>query len=92
MNEKKTEKLMMDCYVELFCESTPKGDFHRMVDEAKIDKFGQKHIPFNDFLLEEEKMDEIIEKYAMKIKRKWERRRFRNSILMGCSPKTIYKS
>jgi hypothetical protein len=84
----KEDKLMWECYRELFAASSPPGDFDELVENATINERGQKEIPFMDYELEEDKMEAIIAKYTKKIKYKWRKTAFRNSILLGCSPKT----
>ena len=88
MKMKKIDEAMMHCYVELFANSTPKGDFLDMVEHATINSFGQKEIPFMDYEIEEEKfyqiMDDSIKKFKIK---KYYHQPFKNSIMLGCSPK-----
>lgn len=102
----KEEKLMIDCYIDLFNASTPKGDFRRMVYQAMDDPTVNKEatveemldiasnkleIPFNDHSLDEEEFMDIIDKHSKKLKPTWKRKRFKTSILLGCSPKTNYR-
>ena len=84
----KIELLMMDCYRELFANSNPKGDFDQLVENATINDRGQKEIPFMDYEIEPDKMDEIIAKYQRKIRRVGEKQAFKTAILLGCSPKS----
>ena len=44
--EKRIENAMLNCYRELFANSTPKGDFDKLMEEAELNEFGQKVIPF----------------------------------------------
>lgn len=87
--EKKIEDSMMECYIRLFSESTPQGDFEKMVSEAEVNERGQKVIPFDQYEIEREKMDSIIEEVFTKSKLpKYYKIPFTNGILLGCSPKT----
>ena len=88
-SEKKEEQLMMDCYRELFAKSTPQGDFDQLVAEATINERGEKVIPFDDYVIDDGLLREIIEKYEKQIYPKWKRLRFRNTIFLGCSPRSI---
>lgn len=93
--EKRIENAMLDCYRELFANSTPKGDFDAMMAEAEKNEFGQLVIPFMDYELEEEKFEEILNKYANSKDLKfneYDKRAFRTAIYLGCSPKTKLKS
>jgi len=86
----KGEKLMKDCYQELFANSEPPADFDELVKNATVNKRGEKVIPFMDHEIEDALLYEIIEKYAKCLKPKWKQLRFKNTILLGCSPKTKY--
>jgi len=88
-SEKKEEQLMMDCYRELFAKSSPSGDFDMLLAEATINKWGEKEIPFDDYEIDDALLREIIDKYANQIYPKWKRLRFRNTIFLGCSPRSI---
>jgi len=85
----KEEKAMIECYRRLFKESTPSGDFDKLVANAKLNKEGRKVIPFMDYEIEENVMSNIIDDVADEFKIKENRRdAFRISIYLGCSPKT----
>jgi glucuronate isomerase len=85
---KKEEKIMWDIYVDLFKEATPSADFNKLVENAPIDDKGIKDIDFMDYEIEESVFDKILDKH-LKGRRitKLKQRMFRNTILMGCSPK-----
>ena len=82
---------MWNCYRELFKLSTPSGDFDKLVENAPINEQGRKEIPFMDYEIDDILLHAIIDKYAKKVKPKWKQVRFRNSILLGCSPKSKLK-
>lgn len=82
------EKLIWDCYRELFANSEPPADFDELYDKAPTNEIGQKEIPYMDHEIEQEKMDEIISKYQKKLKRPYDKQTFKTTIYLGCSPKT----
>ena len=84
----KEEKLMMDCYRELFANSEPPADFNELMENATVNKRGEKEIPFNDHEIDKDLLYGIIDKHAKKLKPKWKQQPFRNAILLGCSPRT----
>lgn len=85
---KKEENAILDCYREIYKNSTPIGSFDELVKNATINEFGQKEIPFMDYEIEEEIMIEIIDTIMKQYKIEPHRRdRFRTTILLGCSPK-----
>jgi len=84
----KIDKVMTDIYQELYEKSTPKGDFHMMVQNAKLNEFGQKIIPFNEYEIEENVFEEIIEKHLKATKFvAYIKKSITRGILLGCSPK-----
>lgn len=85
----KEEKAIHYCYCELFKNATPSADFNELLKNAKINKLGEKEIPFNDYEIEQEKLDEIIEKSIKKFnfKSNYYKQLFRNTIYLGCSPR-----
>ena len=80
-----------DCYVDLFANSTPSGDFNELNDNAVLNDRGEKDIPFNDYVIDDELMNDIVHKYAKLIRPAWLRSAFVNEINLGCSPRTIRK-
>jgi hypothetical protein len=93
--QQRIENAMLNCYRELFANSTPKGDFDKLMEEAEINEFGQKVIPFMDYEIDEEAFEDILQKYiedkSLKLS-KYEKRGFSISIHLGCSPKFKSKS
>lgn len=86
----KEDKAVHYCYCELFKNATPSADFEELLENAEINDFGQKEIPFNDYEIEEEKLDKIIEESIKKfnLKPKYKKQLFRNTIHLGCAPRT----
>jgi hypothetical protein len=87
--DKKEEQLMWECYRELYEKATPSGNFDKLIENATINEHGEKVIPHNDYEIDDALFREIIEKYMVQIKPKWKSLRFKNTIFLGCSPRTI---
>ena len=93
MKDKKIDEAMMHCYRELYANSTPTASFDELLENATTNEQGQKVIPYNDYEIEEDLFDEIVEDTikVYKIKHKILKTSFRNTMLFGCSPKFIRK-
>lgn len=88
MKANKIEEALFDCYRELFANSTPKGDFDKLVEEAEVNERGQKVIPFDSYELSEERFQEIINETLTKHKvPKSLHQQFSVAIHLGCSPR-----
>jgi hypothetical protein len=84
----KEEKAMWQCYRLLYENSTPSADFDELVEKAEFNERGQKVIDFDSYEIEEEKFYEIMDGVLKENKIKGYRAQaFRNSILLGCSPR-----
>lgn len=87
--DEKLNKVIHDIYRELYNNSTPKADFDKLVEEAELDSEGRKIIPFMNYEIEQEKMDEIIDKHC---KENALNKRFidiiKANVYLGCSPRT----
>ena len=85
---KKEEQLMLECYRQLFAASTPPADFDELVENATLNQFGQKEIPFMDYEIDEDKFIEIVDSILKKSRiSKWKRDIIKRTVLLGCSPK-----
>jgi len=89
----KVSEALWDCLVELYANSTPSADFNKLVEEAPINDRGQKDVPFMDYEIEQEKMEEIVEKHRSKLlkgsrNKHFYERQFNFNIYLGCSPKS----
>jgi len=85
---KREEEAMHECYRRLFKAATPSADFDELISQASVNNFGQKEIPFLDYVLERETHCQIVESILKEYKiPKILREVFRRSILLGCSPK-----
>ena len=81
--------IIYEIYRRLYANATPKGDFDELVKNATVNKLGEKEIPFMDYEIEEKVMKNIIEKVLdeYKVKPKYKRKLFSQTIYLGCSPK-----
>ena len=87
MKETKAQKIVWDIYRELYANSEPKADFDELVNSAEKNEYGEKIIPFENYFIEQELMDEIIEKH-LKNKRltKLAKNAIKVNVYLGCSP------
>ena len=86
--EEKNDKALMECYIELYANSTPSADFMELVNNAEINERGQKVIDYYAYEIEEDKFNAIVDSILKKYKYKsFLKRAFRNTVLLGCSPK-----
>jgi len=83
----KEEKALLECYRRLFKESTPSGDFDKLVEEATINEDGKKEIPFRDYEIAEDVFHNIVKETMSSFKIvKYRQRMFSNAVYLGCSP------
>lgn len=88
MNQQKIDKAILDCYIRLYSEADPPADFQELMDNAELNEHGQKIIPYWAHEIDRERESEIIEETAKKHKvPKYLRQAFRNTIMLGVSPK-----
>jgi hypothetical protein len=88
MRRNKIDDALFDCYRELFANSTPVGDFDKLVEEAELNEWGQKVIPFDDYVIAEETCRNIISDTLTKHKvPKRLHQSFNTAIYLGCSPR-----
>ena len=86
---KSIDSAMHECYVELFKNANPPADFDKLVEDAHVNEYGQKEIPFLDYEIDEKLMMRIIQSILKKYKiESYQRQQFKNAIFLGCSPKT----
>lgn len=90
MKQNKIEKAIHECYCRLYLEAEPPADFNKLIDNAETNERGQKVINFMDYSIDNDRLLEIIEDIIKeyKIKHKWNKQAFRNTIMLGCSPKS----
>lgn len=86
--EERNNKLIMECYTEMYAVSTPPVNFQELMDNAVINDRGQKEILFMNHEIEYEEYNNIIERLINKYKlNTLEKRQFKTTIALGCSPK-----
>jgi hypothetical protein len=91
MKQSRIENAMLECYRELYKHSTPSADFDILMKTADKNEFDQLIIPFIDYEIDSSVMDEIIKNTCKKYRfNRHTSVLFRNSILLGCSPKTKF--
>ena len=84
----KISKVMWECYELLYQNSEPSVDFNDLVENSKTDEDGRKQIPFNDYEIDRDVYENIVENTIKKHKLKnLDPQCVRNSIALGCSPK-----
>ena len=87
--ERRDFEIMSEMYRRAYAASTPVGDFDAMVQNAPLNEFGQKVIPYLKYECEQEVMEQIIVDVLKEYKVPKRRHElFRNSFMLGCSPKT----
>ena len=88
MKINKHDKAILDCYIELYNNSEPKADFNELLKNATINELGEKIIDFDNYLINENTFDEIIDNIIKKYNYKsYQKQQFKNTIYLGCSPK-----
>ena len=87
--EQRDFDILMEMYRRAFAVSTPPADFDALYAAAETNEYGAKVIPYLKYECEQEVMDQIIADVLKENKvPKWRRPMFRNSFMLGCSPKT----
>ena len=82
------ELALLDCYKELYKNSSPSADFQELMDKAELNNRGQKIINFNDYEIHPDDFVLILENTLKKHKiSKTIHQTFKNTIYLGCSPK-----
>jgi hypothetical protein len=85
----KDEEILNEMYRRAFSQSTPKGDWDQILENATLNSQGQKEIPFMDYECEDEIMKKIIDDVLKENKvPKWKRKSYEISFWLGCSPKS----
>jgi len=85
---KKEEQAIHECYRKLYKASTPPADFDELLKNATTNENGKKVIDYNAHEICEyefsEIMSDVIKQYKIRSHRQ---DLFKNTILLGCSPK-----
>lgn len=87
--------IALDCYRELYANATPKANFDELMKNSPKNERGQIDIPYMNYGIKEDKLDEIITSFLNDPKHKMtkkEKQEFKTTIYLGCSPKTILRS
>lgn len=88
VSNKKIEKILTEAYTLAFEQSTPSAVFESLVDNASVNDRGEKEIPFNDYVLSEDKQDLILkslkEKYNLS---NVDFNKLKINYTLGCSPR-----
>ena len=89
MRSDKLKEAVFECYRRMYRESTPPADFDKLMEEAPINKEGQKDIGFENYVLDEKRQKEIIQEVIkdLKIKRKFDKRVVEVNVTLGASPR-----
>lgn len=84
----KEEEAIRECYRKLYKASTPPADFDELLKNATTNENGKKVIDYNAYEICEyefsEIMSDVIKQYKIRSHRQ---DLFKNTILLGCSPK-----
>lgn len=85
---KTLERAEIECYKLLYENATPKADFQELIDNAEVNQFSQKIIPYWDYEISQEKYIEIVNFIVKKYKlSKAFSDSFKISIALGVAPK-----
>jgi hypothetical protein len=89
---KKDEEIFFEMYRQAFKKSTPSADFDKLLENATINKRGEKEIPFMDYECEHEVLEDIFNETLKKFKvPKYRHDSFKISYWLGPIPKTKKK-
>lgn len=78
---------VLDIYRELYANATPKADFDELVKNAIIDSEGRRVIPFMDYEIDSDLMENIIDKHCKKHRfNKHVTNQVKIEVYLGCSP------
>jgi hypothetical protein len=80
------EYRLMDCYRELYARATPSANFDYLMANAPTDEYGRKLIDYMNYELNYTDFMKVLSKHTKSLPKIY-RKRFENTILLGCSPK-----
>ena len=82
-------KICMDVLRELYQNSTPQADFDELIQNAKCDEDGRKIIPYDDYIIKEKTMIDIVNKHIKENNlNKSDSDVIKYEVYLGPSPKT----
>lgn len=92
-SQKKLFEIAMDIFRELYANSTPKGNFDELLENAPIMEDGKKYIPFDEYEIDKDMMCSIVN-FHMKSNKltKYEKNIMKHEIYLGPSPKIKLKN
>lgn len=86
-SKKKLFEVCMDIYRELYANSTPPANFDELVEKAETDSHGKKIIPYDDYYLDRNAYDEIVNKHIKLNKLTgYDEKSVRFEAYLGCGP------
>ena len=87
--KKSLKDVVFDIYRELYLNASPSADFDQLVETAEIMPDGRKNIHYENYEIDGELMDEIVERHLKENKLKdRERQAVKFEIYLGVSPMT----
>lgn len=87
--KKKLTEIAFDIYRELYANSEPKADFDLLLESAEIMLDGRKNIHYENYEIDGELMDDIVERHLKENKlNPNERQAIKLEIYLGASPMT----
>ena len=90
--KKSLKDIVFDIYRDLYKNSTPSADFDELLESAEIMEDGRKNIHYENYEIDGDLMDEIIEKHMKENKlKKDERTAVKINVYLGASPVTKRK-
>ena len=86
-------ELVKETYRELYQNCTTPVNFDLLVEQAEIDEFGHKRIPYNKYFIDEVLAKEIIARNMKEMRlTKYEKQAFNFEMCLGCGPVYIYEN
>lgn len=87
--ERKNLEILNELYRRSYAASTPPADFDELIENAPLNEFGQKIIPYMDHECDHKIMQEIFDSVMKEYKvPKHEIKSFSFMFWLGCSPKS----
>lgn len=87
--QEKINKAEIDCYRELYANSIgldgKAGNFDELMNNASINEYGQKEIPFEDYYISKEDFERIVAKYRQQLPHMY-RNGFNVMMYLGATP------
>lgn len=86
--KKNYRDILLNIYRDMYHHSTPQGDFDEILAKAELDSDGAHIIPYNEYEIDGDLMDNIIEMHMLANRlTKAERKIIKIHSYLGCSPK-----